>query len=76
MDADPDSTYHPDADPDSTYHLMRIRILIFLFDADPDPTFRPDADPDPVPSFKTGANPRKIAKIGLYFIHFGLISAN
>jgi hypothetical protein len=30
LDADPDSTYHPNADPGSD-----------LFDADPDPTFPP-----------------------------------
>ncbi len=37
IDADPDSTYHPDADPDE----------------DPDSTYHPyeDTDPDPDPSF-------------------------
>jgi hypothetical protein len=48
LDADPDSTYHPDADPDSDCYLMRIRMRIrILFDADPAPTFHPDKDPDP-----------------------------
>ncbi len=28
VDADTDSTYHPDADPDFDVHLMRIRIYI------------------------------------------------
>ncbi len=46
VDADPDSSYHPDADPDSD----------FLFDTYPDPTFHPDADPDPDPSFKNKAH--------------------
>ncbi len=45
LDADPDSTYHPDADSD------------VLFDADP--TFHPDADPDPDPSFKIKLKPLK-----------------
>jgi hypothetical protein len=55
IDADPDSTYHPDLDPDSDFYLMwiRTRIQVFLFDADADPdldpTFHPDADPDPNP---------------------------
>ncbi len=40
VDADPDSTYHPDADS------------YFLSDGDPDTTFRLDADPDSDPSFK------------------------
>jgi hypothetical protein len=43
LDADPDSTYHPDADPD----------------ADPESDFlfavNPDADTDPDPSFKKTA---------------------
>jgi hypothetical protein len=42
LDADPDSTYHPDAVPD----------FEFSFDADPDPIFHPDADPDLDPSIK------------------------
>jgi hypothetical protein len=41
VDADPDSTYHPDADPDADPDSD------FLFDADP--------DPDPDPSFKKRA---------------------
>ncbi len=49
LDADPDSTYHPDADPNSD----------FLFDADPDQTFHPDADPNPDPSFKKRLKPLK-----------------
>ncbi len=51
----------PDADPDSTHHP----------DADADPgsesEFSPYTDPDPSFQIK--------AKIGLYFIHFGLSSA-
>ncbi len=31
MDADPDSTYHPDADPDFDIYLMRIRMQIRTF---------------------------------------------
>ncbi len=31
LDADPDSTYHPDADPDYDFYLMRIRIRIFIW---------------------------------------------
>jgi hypothetical protein len=34
VDADPDSTYHPDADPDSDFYFlmqMRIRIRVRLF---------------------------------------------
>jgi hypothetical protein len=42
LEADLDSTCHPDADLDSD----------FLFDANPDPTSHPDADPDPYPSLK------------------------
>jgi hypothetical protein len=30
LDADPDSTYHPDVDPDSDVYLMRIRIRALL----------------------------------------------
>ncbi len=30
LDADPDSTYHPDADPNSNLYLMRMRIRIFI----------------------------------------------
>ncbi len=47
LDADPDSTDHPDADPD-----------YYLFDVDPDQTFHPDADPAPDPdtSFNVKAN--------------------
>ncbi len=29
VDADPDSTYHPDADPDSDFYFMRMRIRLF-----------------------------------------------
>jgi hypothetical protein len=50
VDADPDSTYHPDADPDADPDSD------FLFDADPDSTFHPDADPDRNHSFKKGSN--------------------
>ncbi len=32
LDADPDSTYHPDADPDTTFHPGA--------DPDPDPGFK------------------------------------
>jgi hypothetical protein len=50
LDADLDSTYHPDGDPDSNFILF---VSGFLFDADPDPTCHPDPDPDldPEPSF-------------------------
>jgi hypothetical protein len=44
-------------------------------DADPDSTYPPDADPDPDPSFQIKAQTRS-AKIGSYFIHFGLSSVN
>ncbi len=47
LDADPDSTNHPDADPDSDVYLIwmrrRIRIRIFTqmrSDPDPDPSFQ------------------------------------
>jgi hypothetical protein len=50
VDADPDSTYHPDADPYYDFYLIRIRIQV-LFVAD----FYPDADPYPDPSFKIKA---------------------
>jgi hypothetical protein len=46
VDADPDSTDHPDADPDYDF-------------ADPEPTFHPDADPDPDPSIKKSLKPLK-----------------
>ncbi len=49
VDADPDSTYHPDSDLDSD----------FLFDAAPNPTFHPDADPDSQPSFNKRLKPLK-----------------
>jgi hypothetical protein len=57
LNADPDSTYHPDADPDSTYHpdaYPRIQIL----------------------ASNKGSNHGKRAKIGSYYVHFGLSSAN
>jgi hypothetical protein len=62
LDADPDSTYHPDADPN----------------LDPDPTFHPDADSDPVPdpSVQIKAQTQS-AQIGLFSLHtFLLFSAN
>jgi hypothetical protein len=31
LDADPDSTYHPDADLDSYFYLIQIRIPVRLF---------------------------------------------
>ncbi len=43
VDADPESTYHPNADPDADPDSD------FLFDADP------DADPDSDPSFQIKA---------------------
>jgi hypothetical protein len=50
IDADPDSTYHPDAELDADADSD------FLFDedpeADPDPTLCPDADPDPSSELK------------------------
>jgi len=47
IDADPDSTFHPDADSD----------------ADPDSTYLPDADLDPDPSFQIKAqNLEKVLK--------------
>ncbi len=76
VDADPDSTYHPDADSDAYPDSD------FLFEADPDEdldtTFHPDADPDPDPSFKKKAQTlEKVLKyIGSDSIHFGLTSAN
>ncbi len=47
LDADPDSTDHPDADseanPNSNFYFMRIRIRFFtlmrIWDPDPDPNF-------------------------------------
>jgi hypothetical protein len=47
LDADPDSTNHPDANPDSDFYFIGSG---FLFD--PDPTFHLDADPDQDPSFQ------------------------
>ncbi len=51
VDADPDSTDHPDADPDADPDSD------FLFDVDPDadPTFHPNAYPDPDSSFRNKA---------------------
>ncbi len=53
LDADPDSTYHPDAGPDSDPNADPESDILFDADADadadPDPTFHPDADPDPGP---------------------------
>ncbi len=51
LDADPDSTDHPDADPDSDF-------------ADPDATFHsePDPDPDTDPSFKKAQTLEKVLK--------------
>ncbi len=59
IDADPDSTYHPDADPHPDPG--------FLFNADADPdqdtTFHPDADPYPDPSFQRKVQtPEKVLK--------------
>jgi hypothetical protein len=55
LDADPDSTDHPDAVSDSDF------LLDADPDADPDPTFYPDAetDPDPDLSFKKRLKPLK-----------------
>ncbi len=66
IDADPDSTYHPDADPDADPDSDFIWCgsgcgsgSEFLFDADADPdpdtTFHPDADPVVDPSFQIKA---------------------
>ncbi len=66
VDADTDSTFHPDSD--------------FLFDtdpdADPDPTFHPDVDLDPSLQIKAQSIEKKVLKIGSYSIHFGFSYAN
>jgi hypothetical protein len=55
VDADPDSTYHPDADPDADPDYD------FLFDADPvHPNVDPDPDPDPNPSIKKAQTLEKV----------------
>ncbi len=77
VDADQDSTYHPDEDPnaDPYFYLMRIQIF---FDAIVDfyPTFHQDADPDPDHRLQIKAQPLKSAPVGSCSIHFGLSAAN
>ncbi len=74
IDADPDSTYHPDAYPDSYFYLMRTLVAILgpkkvsisgpnPSNATPDPSFHPDADSQILGSFQIkGVTLEKVLK--------------